>query len=61
MDNFINLLHLSIFLHSKITMAGDVVPYYTVTALVPTLKLPCCCFEVAPMLPLSTYAGTPTE
>ena len=24
--------------HSKITMAGDVVPYYTVTALVPTLK-----------------------
>ena len=25
-------------LHSKITMAGDVVPYYTVTALVPTLK-----------------------
>ena len=26
------------FIHSKITMAGDVVPYYTVTALVPTLK-----------------------
>ena len=25
-------------LHSKITMAGEVVPYYTVTALVPTLK-----------------------
>ena len=25
-------------IHSKITMAGDVVPYYTVTALVPTLK-----------------------
>ena len=25
-------------LHSKITMAGDAVPYYTVTALVPTLK-----------------------
>ena len=25
-------------LHSQITMAGDVVPYYTVTALVPTLK-----------------------
>ena len=25
-------------LHSKITMAGDVVPYYTVIALVPTLK-----------------------
>ena len=25
-------------LHRKITMAGDVVPYYTVTALVPTLK-----------------------
>ena len=24
--------------NSKITMAGDVVPYYTVTALVPTLK-----------------------
>ena len=24
--------------HSKITMAGDVVPYYTVTALVPSLK-----------------------
>ena len=24
--------------HSKITMAGDEVPYYTVTALVPTLK-----------------------
>ena len=24
--------------HSKITMASDVVPYYTVTALVPTLK-----------------------
>ena len=23
---------------SKITMAGDVIPYYTVTALVPTLK-----------------------
>ena len=28
----------SIILHSKITMAGDVVPYYTGTALVPTLK-----------------------
>ena len=26
------------FVHSKITIAGDVVPYYTVTALVPTLK-----------------------
>ena len=26
------------YIHSKITMAGDVVPYYTVTALVPTLK-----------------------
>ena len=26
------------FLHSKITMAGNVVPYSTVTALVPTLK-----------------------
>ena len=25
-------------IHSKITMAGDVVPYYTVTALVHTLK-----------------------
>ena len=25
-------------LHNKITMAGEVVPYYTVTALVPTLK-----------------------
>ena len=25
-------------IHSKITMAGEVVPYYTVTALVPTLK-----------------------
>ena len=24
--------------HSKITMAGDVVAYYTVTALVPALK-----------------------
>ena len=24
--------------HSKITMTGDVVPYYTVTALVPSLK-----------------------
>ena len=24
-----------IMIHSKITMAGDVVPYYTVTALVP--------------------------
>ena len=24
--------------HSKITMVGDVVPYYTVTAVVPTLK-----------------------
>ena len=26
------------FLHSKITMTGDVVLYYIVTALVPTLK-----------------------
>ena len=26
------------FLHSKITIVGDVVPYYTITALVPTLK-----------------------
>ena len=25
-------------IHSKITMACDAVPYYTVTALVPTLK-----------------------
>ena len=25
-------------IHSKITMAGNVIPYYTVTALVPTLK-----------------------
>ena len=25
-------------IQSKITMAGEVVPYYTVTALVPTLK-----------------------
>ena len=25
-------------LHSKITMTGDEVPYYTVTALVPTLQ-----------------------
>ena len=25
-------------IHSKITMAGEVVPYYTFTALVPTLK-----------------------
>ena len=49
------------YLHSKITMAGDVVPYYTVTALVPTLKWQCCFFEVAPMLPWSTHAGTPTE
>ena len=29
---------LLILVHSKITMVGDVVPYYTVTALVPTLK-----------------------
>ena len=29
------------FIHSKITMAGDVVPYYIVTALVPTLKYNC--------------------
>ena len=27
-----------VILHSKVTMAGDVVPYYTVTALVSTLK-----------------------
>ena len=27
-----------IIIHRKITMAGDVVPYYTVTAVVPTLK-----------------------
>ena len=27
-----------LYVDSKITMAGDVVPYYTVTALVPTLK-----------------------
>ena len=26
------------YIHSKITVAGDVVHYYTVTALVPTLK-----------------------
>ena len=32
-------MHYSIHrVHSKITMAGDVVPYYTVTALVPTQK-----------------------
>ena len=48
-------------LHSKITMAGDVVTYYTVTALVHTLKQHCCFFEVAPMLPWSTHGGTPTE
>ena len=29
---------LEVELHSKITMTGEVVPYYTVTALVPTLK-----------------------
>ena len=31
----LNVLH---HIHSKITMAGEVVPYYAVTALVPTLK-----------------------
>ena len=34
LNNKLNL----VLLHSKITMAGDVVPYYTVTVLVPTLK-----------------------
>ena len=33
-----NVVNSYIYLHSKITMAGDVVPYYRVTALVPTLK-----------------------
>ena len=33
-----NLNMATSILHNKITMAGDVVPYYTVTALVPTLK-----------------------
>ena len=51
----------SLYLHSKITMAGDVVPYYTVTAEIPTPNKLCCFFEVAPMLPWSTHAGTPTE
>ena len=42
-------------------MAYDVVPYCTFTALVPILKEQSCFFEVAPMLPWSTHAGTATK
>ena len=48
-------------IHSKITMAGNAVPYCTVTALVPTQKYQCCSFETASLLPWSTQAGTSTE
>ena len=48
-------------LHNKITMAGDAVPYCTVTTLVPTQatqKWQCWCFEVTLLLSWSTYTGT---
>ena len=48
-------------LHSKIAMANEVVPYYTITALVPTLKKPCCSCEVTLLLSWSTHTATLLE
>ena len=35
---WVTFINIVTCVHSKITMAGNVVPYYTVTALVPTLS-----------------------
>ena len=39
-------------------LAGNAVPYCTVTVLVPAQRQLCCSFEVAPLLPWSTYTAT---